>query len=88
MTPPRRRRRLDRAELQRRLHAAGVDRRSFGLSGGLPNEQYVLERRERGWAVYYSERGRRTDERVFRTERAACRHLLRRLLDDESTRIR
>ena len=83
-----RRARLDRAELQRRLHAAGVDRDSFGLSGGVPNEQYVLEQRERGWAVYYSERGRRTDERVFRTEHAACTHLLERLLADESTRRR
>lgn len=46
------------------------------------NEVYVLAMDCGEWTVYYSERGRRTDERRFGSEDDACAELLSRLRRD------
>lgn len=66
------------------LQAEGVPADAYDLDGGTPNEAHTLERRENGWAVYYSERGQRTSEKVFDTEDAACAELYRRIMGDAS----
>jgi hypothetical protein len=55
----------------------------FGLSASMisfdgpgAGEQYGIEHRRDGWAVYYYERGERRDERMFSTESEALRYLL------------
>jgi len=48
----------------------------------------VLEVAPGGWAVYYAERGLRTEERQFDTEDEACRFMLDRLLADPGNRRR
>lgn len=50
--------------------------------GAAVNEAYVLARDGGEWTVYYSERGRRTDERRFDSEDGACTEMLRRLQRD------
>jgi hypothetical protein len=51
-------------------------------------EVYVLERSAGGWAVFYSERGNRNDERWFPAEGQALEALKAWLLRDPTTRKR
>ena len=46
------------------------------------NEAYCLIEEPDGWPVYYSERGRRNDERVFSSQADAGVELLRRIRAD------
>ena len=73
-------------ELREILDREGIDPNAYDLRGGQPNEKYTIESGVGGWFVYYSERGKRTDEAFFATEETACQNLLERLLRDPSTR--
>lgn len=44
-------------------------------------ECYAIEHRATGFAVYYSERGEKRDERTFESESAALRYLLGWIID-------
>jgi len=77
---------VTREELRYLLHTKGVSPETYCLDGGLPAECYVLDESYGKWSVYYSERGHRNDEAVFRSEDEACRHLLELLLGDPTTR--
>lgn len=79
---------MDRESLRSILDGEGVDREYYDLQGGLPFEKYCLEPRPGEWAVYYSERGHRVEEKLFASEDEACRHLLNLLLRDPTTRTR
>ena len=79
---------MNRDELQRVLAARRIRQRSYSLEGGSPDDRYCIERSSGGWAVYFSERGNRNDEKWFATETEACEELLRRILADPSTRER
>lgn len=45
------------------------------MKGGLPNEKLCIVE-EKGWKVYYSERGRKSALKEFRTESEACIYFL------------
>jgi len=77
---------MDRRALKEVLDADDVDPRAYSLDGGMPFEAYVLERGPSDWAVFYSERGSRSGEVVFRTENDACLHFLNLVLRDSTTR--
>ena len=77
---------MDRVTLKALLDAEQVDPAAYSLEGGMPSEAYVLEPRAADWAVYYSERGLRSDEVVFHTENEACSYLLDLVLSDDTTR--
>jgi hypothetical protein len=79
---------MDRQSLRAELNRLGIDREAYSLEGGLPVEKYCLEDRRRHWAVYYSERGLRSGERIFDSEDAACRYLLSLLRVDPTARRR
>jgi len=64
----------------------GVLVTSYSMSGGLPDEKYVLSPEPDGWSVYFAERGRRLEERRFQTEAEACEDLFLRLRRDLTTR--
>lgn len=68
---------LDCECLRQYLDSIGVSPDVYCLSGGLPNESYVLSQEgERKWAVYYSEKGIRTSLSEFGCEHDACTGLL------------
>ena len=77
---------MDRERLRALLDAEDVDPAAYSLDGGLPFEAYVLERQPLGWAVYYSQRGLRSNEEPFTTEDEACARLLELVLRDSTTR--
>jgi hypothetical protein len=76
---------MNRTELEGILAQRKVTPLAYSLGGGLPNERYVLDQESDGWAVYYSERGQKSNKLVFETEDQACRYLLKVLTDDTST---
>lgn len=67
---------MDKQELEKQFAALGIDSSAYSLSGGLPNERYVLSQESDGCSVYYSERGQRSEERWFSSESEACAYLL------------
>lgn len=68
---------MNTEQLRQRLAGMGIDSSAYSLSGGLPNESYVLSRESNDWAVYYSERGHRTGEKRYASESDACAALLK-----------
>ena len=81
---------MNLTELQAALDKAGVPRAcySFISDGAGDRFRIATGRDEHGdcWEVYYTDRGHRSDPRVFRSESEACEELLRRLVPDPSTR--
>jgi hypothetical protein len=66
-------------ELADWLAARGIDVHSIGVD---TDERYCLVRHQDLWHVYYSERGQRSNERIFTDEASACRALLTDILAD------
>lgn len=80
---------MNARELESVLRDNNVSPEAYCLTGGHPEDRYVLSPEPSGkWAVYYSERGERNQERFFDSEDSACRYLLRIILEDSTTRNR
>lgn len=48
------------------------------MIGGLPNERLCLVKpSDEIWEVYYSERGRKSGVKLFKTEEEACEYFLK-----------
>ena len=77
---------MNRTRLRELATSEGIRDDAYSLDGGLPDERYVLENRDDGWCVYYSERGLRSGLQRFDTEAEACEHLFEILLADPTTR--
>ena len=78
---------MKKDELQNILNQKGINKDSFCLDGGNPTEKYVLSQESSHWSVYYSERGLRTEEKIFSTEEEACEYFLSIILEDPTTKI-
>lgn len=73
-------------QLKDQLHSLGIAPDAYCLSGGLPNEKYVLGKEPNGqWGVYYSERGQKNGLRLFDSESSACSYLLEKITHDLGT---
>lgn len=70
---------MHKLELLQLLKDSNVPQDSFYLDDGLPNEALCLDESYKGWSVYYSEKGERTQEVVFVKEDEACRYFLKRI---------
>jgi hypothetical protein len=78
---------MNREQLKRQLDTLRIDPTAYCLSGGLPNEQLVLNEGQNGiWEVYYSERGQKTSLRVFKSEESAVQYFLDAILHDSAVR--
>lgn len=74
---------MSREELKEQLNSLGIDPHAYSLSGGLPNEQYVLGQETNGqWGVYYSERGLKTALKLLDSESSACSFFLEKITRD------
>jgi hypothetical protein len=77
---------MKREDLIRELEREGVSPDAYSLDSDR-DERHCLVRDSDGWSVYYSERGRRNDEIVFKTRGAAQSELYERLLRDDASRV-
>jgi|LFRM01.1.fsa_nt_gb hypothetical protein len=53
---------------------------SYSLVGGLPNEALCINNNGKQWEVYYSERGNKTNLKIFNSENDACEYFYNSLL--------
>ena len=77
---------MNKSELKLKLDKNDVDSDAYCLTGGHPSEKYILSQDGFKWAVYYSERGKRVEERRFDSEDEACCYILKIILEDLTTR--
>lgn len=76
---------MDISELATELTELGIDPRAYSLEGGHENDTYCVDTFGAGrWRVYYTERGREFNEKIFYSEDEACRYLLGRLSSSPS----
>ncbi len=73
-------------ELVRRLRYERVRDRCVSIGEPFREGTYCLEKGERGWSVFVVRSGDRIDVATFEQEGAACRELLVRVLQDDTTR--
>ncbi len=73
-------------ELEKTLKANHIHPDAVQLGSGLPdaNEQYCIVREGTLWEVYYAEKGKKGNIKVFDNEEAACSYLLATLKQDSS----
>lgn len=70
---------MDVKKLRDELEKMGISKELYSLmAGGTPNEKLCLVY-EDAWKIYYSERGRRTGEKIYTDEEEACEAFLRKV---------
>ena len=72
---------MNRVKLKIILEENKIPRDLYSLSGGLPNESYCINEVDGIWEVYYSERGVKSQLKLFNIEEDACEFLYNKLLD-------
>ena len=63
---------MTKDELRQRLIDENIQKDSYSLDDGLPNEAFCFAKNGNVWEVYYSERGGKTGLKSFKTEEEAC----------------
>ncbi|MFC6223292.1 hypothetical protein ACFP2F_08575 [Hymenobacter artigasi] len=61
--------------------------RGWYLNGGLLNETYTIGKTTRGWEVYYSERGQKSNLKIFASESEACKYFWDTIGGDSLTKL-
>jgi len=69
-------------ELEIKLKGLGIKKIFYSLSGGLPSEVFCIDRNESNWEVYYSERGSKSQLKVFEKESEACDYFYKKITSD------
>lgn len=70
-------------ELQKKLSQLNIRKDAYSLTGGLPNESYVISQvSENKWEAYYSERGIKSNMRTFEDEEDACNYFFKLITSD------
>lgn len=67
-------------QLEQKLKELSVRKDSYSLYGGFPNEAYCVSQFENTWEVYYSERGLKTNMKIFSDEASACEYFFHLLI--------
>jgi len=71
---------VTKEELLILLNQEGVPREYYSLEGGGHDNRLCMERRSNRWYVYCCENGKRTREKDFLWEEAACLHFYEELM--------
>ena len=73
---------MTRENLEKKLKKAGSPNYLYNLDGrGRKDERLCLEKIEDKWTVYYSERGVKTTNEIFKSEKEACQYIYNQLID-------
>lgn len=78
---------VNRESLKVLLESERVKSDAYSIDGTERDESVCLRTAVGGWSVYYSERGLRSDERLFETEDEACQFIATRLLGNPGNRV-
>lgn len=65
---------MNRQQLEQRLKQENINEYYYSLEGGLPNEAFCLNKNNEIWEVYYSERGNKSQLKIFELEEDACEY--------------
>lgn len=71
---------MNMKELKETLENEKIPGELYSLKGGFPNESYCINKLNNNWEVYYSERGRKSDVKIFDIEEEACQHFYKRIM--------
>lgn len=71
-------------QLAKKLAMLRIPADAYSLSGGLPSECYCLSHNTQ-WEVYYSERGLKTQLKIFDSEEEACEFFYKMITAEFST---
>lgn len=71
---------MTKLELRELLIEENISNLVYCLNGGMPNECYILNYNDSNWETYYSERGRKVDLQIFKTESQACEYFYKWLM--------
>lgn len=63
---------MDRKQLEQRLKQENISEYYYSLEGGFPNEAFCINKSNNTWEVYYSERGNKSQLKIFELEEDAC----------------
>ena len=76
---------MKKIELEKLLKDNNINPNSYDLSGGLGDNKYCLLIVPNGiCSVYYTEKGKKYDEKQFHTEDKACDYFYKFILEDET----
>ena len=75
------------SELSELLSREGFRPSSYSLGDEIKDEALCLRHDERGWSVFYSERGLQTGKKVFGDESSACIFFIEKIRADPTTRL-
>lgn len=64
-------------QLRAELSKLEISKNAYQLKGGLPNEVFCIGMENNTWEVYYSERGNKTNRKVFDSEESACEYFFK-----------
>lgn len=70
---------MTKEEFLYRVNKEGIPLYLFCLDDGMLNDRFCLNATDKGWAVYYSERGSKYDEKLFSTEHDALDYLYKQI---------
>ena len=71
---------MDIAEVKRVLAREAVSPAAYRILESPDESTWCLKRQATAWVVFYFERGRRREERLFVDEGEACEHFVKRVL--------
>ena len=69
-------------ELEKVLIKLKVRKNTYSLLKVHKDERYCISKESNHWSVYYSEKGQRTGEQIFKTEALACEYFLNQIKKD------
>ncbi|MFC5446706.1 hypothetical protein [Paenibacillus aestuarii] len=70
---------MTKKELLKRFKDENIPASCYSLEGGLPGEKWCIGKTLTSWEVYYSERGIKSDLKIFSSEAEACDDLYNRI---------
>jgi hypothetical protein len=76
-------------ELEKILIAEEFNTNSYSLfsENRVPDEALCLRKEDSKWIVFYSERGLKTDKRLFQSEAEACLYVLESQRSDPTVKV-
>ncbi|MBQ0753637.1 MAG: hypothetical protein KBT87_06300 [Gammaproteobacteria bacterium] len=77
---------MDKKDLREILIKENFKPSAYSLNDAIKDEALCLRKDDRGWYVFYSERGLQTAKQYFESESDACEFFVDEMRDDPTTK--